>query len=124
MLRIIAASLAVAVALLAVPAVSQSDSGEITIVVTDAATKQPIGLARVLLDGAVITSELTGANGNVKFTDVPDGIYRARSSNAATRVLRRLVRSARRAARQRRGRVGPDTGGSKSSAPSASKHRR
>ena len=78
MLRIIAASLAVAVALLAVPAVSQSDSGEITIVVTDAATKQPIGLARVLLDGAVITSELTGANGTVKFTEVPDGIYRAR----------------------------------------------
>ena len=40
---------------------SQSDSGEITIVVTDAASKQPIGLARVLLDGAVITSEITGA---------------------------------------------------------------
>ena len=78
MLRIIAASLAVAIALLAVPARSQSDSGEITIVVTDAATKQPIGLARVLLDGAVITSELTGANGTVKFTEVPDGIYRAR----------------------------------------------
>ncbi len=78
MLRIIAAGLALAVALLAVPALSQSDSGEITIVVTDATTKQPIGLARVLLDGAVITSELTGANGTVKFTDVPDGIYRAR----------------------------------------------
>ncbi|MGB8521285.1 MAG: TonB-dependent receptor, partial [Candidatus Tumulicola sp.] len=78
MFRIIAAGLAFAVALLAVPAFSQSDSGEITIVVIDAASKQPIGLARVLLDGAVITSEITGANGTVKFTDVPDGIYRAR----------------------------------------------
>src|SRR6516165_5861215 len=76
--RVVAAGLALVVALFAVPAFSQSDSGEITIVVTDAATQQPIGLARVLLDGAVITSEWTGTNGTVKFTDVPDGIYRAR----------------------------------------------
>ncbi len=41
-------------------------------------TKQPLELARVLLDGPVITSELTGSNGKVTFTDVPDGIYRAR----------------------------------------------
>src|SRR5579871_2893733 len=61
------------------PAVrAQSDSGEIDIVVTDATTKQPLELARVLLDGPVITSELTGKNGKVTFTDVPDGIYRAR----------------------------------------------
>ncbi len=66
------------IVLSACPVSAQTDSGEISIVVTDAATKQPIGLARVLLDGAVITSELTGANGSVKFTDVPDGIYRAR----------------------------------------------
>ena len=45
---------------------------------SNAATKQPIELARVLLDGPVITSELTGKNGKVVFTDVPDGIYRAR----------------------------------------------
>jgi hypothetical protein len=62
----------------AAPAVAQSDSGEIRIIVTDAATKAPIGLARVLLDGAVIASELTGKNGQVDFTGVPDGIYRAR----------------------------------------------
>jgi len=61
------------------PAVrAQSDSGEIDIVVTDAATKQPLELARVLLDGPVMSSELTGKNGKVTFTDVPDGIYRAR----------------------------------------------
>ncbi len=54
---------------------------------TDAATKQPIGLARVLLDGAVIISELTGANGAVKFTDVPDGIYRARVVKRGYRSL-------------------------------------
>lgn len=75
---------AFAVALVAIalfmPAVApaQSDSGEIHILVTDAATKAPIGLARVLLDGAVMASELTSANGQVIFTDVPDGIYRAR----------------------------------------------
>ena len=51
---------------------------EIDIVVVDATTKQPLELARVLLDGPVITSELTGKNGKVIFTDVPDGIYRAR----------------------------------------------
>lgn len=57
---------------------AQSESAEIDIVVVDAATKQPLELARVLLDGPVITSELTGKNGTVIFTDVPDGIYRAR----------------------------------------------
>jgi hypothetical protein len=57
---------------------AQSESAQIDIVVVDAATKQPLDLARVLLDGPVITSELTGKNGKVVFTDVPDGIYRAR----------------------------------------------
>jgi hypothetical protein len=60
------------------PAVAQSDTGEIVIVVQDAQTKQPIDLARVLLDGPVITSEITTKSGKVDFTDVPDGIYRAR----------------------------------------------
>ena len=32
----------------------------------------------MLLDGPVITSEITTSNGKVIFTDVPDGIYRAR----------------------------------------------
>jgi hypothetical protein len=70
----------VAIVLLLNPAVApaQSDSGEIRIVVIDAATKSPIELARVLLDGAVMASELTSKNGQVVFTDVPDGIYRAR----------------------------------------------
>jgi hypothetical protein len=59
-------------------AFAQSDSGQIHIVVTDATTKQPLELARVLLDGPIIASEVTGKNGKVDFTDVPDGIYRAR----------------------------------------------
>jgi hypothetical protein len=62
----------------AVPAYAQSDTGEIDIVVTDAANKKPLDLARVLLDGPVITAEITSSNGKVIFTDVPDGIYRAR----------------------------------------------
>ncbi len=57
---------------------AQSDSGEIDISVVDVTTKQPLELARVLLDGPVITSELTSKSGKVAFTDVPDGIYRAR----------------------------------------------
>ncbi|HKE38112.1 MAG TPA: carboxypeptidase-like regulatory domain-containing protein, partial [Candidatus Baltobacteraceae bacterium] len=79
MRKVVALALA-AIFVLLVPGVApaQSDSGEIHIVVTDAATKAPIDLARVLLDGAVMASELTSKNGRVVFTDVPDGIYRAR----------------------------------------------
>ena len=75
-----AAALTLLFVLTALPLVApaQSDSGEIDIVVVDVGTKAPIELARVLLDGPVITSELTGKNGKVTFTDVPDGIYRAR----------------------------------------------
>lgn len=62
----------------AVPVLAQSDTGEIDIVVQDASTKAPVVLARVLLDGPVMASEFTGENGKVRFTDVPDGIYRAR----------------------------------------------
>lgn len=60
------------------PVRAQDDSGEIDIVVVDTTTKQPLELARVLLDGPVITSEITTTSGKVTFTDVPDGIYRAR----------------------------------------------
>lgn len=76
------ASLLVALALLAgaAPALAQSDTGEIDIVVQDAASKAPVVLARVMLDGPVIASEFSGDNGKVRFTDVPDGIYRARVS--------------------------------------------
>ena len=68
----------VAFPMLAVPAYAQADTGEIDIVVTDVANKKPLDLARVLLDGPVITAEITSSNGKVIFTDVPDGIYRAR----------------------------------------------
>ncbi|MBV8170837.1 MAG: TonB-dependent receptor, partial [Candidatus Eremiobacteraeota bacterium] len=60
------------------PPACADDTGSITIVVTDAATHAPLGLARVLLDGAVLTSELSQPDGSVHFTDVPPGIYRAR----------------------------------------------
>ncbi len=60
------------------PALAQSDTGEIDIAVLQASNKTPVVLARVLLDGPVIASEFTGDNGKVAFTDVPDGIYRAR----------------------------------------------
>ena len=53
---------------------AQSDSGEIDIVVVDATTKHPLELARVLLDGPVITSEITETNGKVTFTDVPGAL--------------------------------------------------
>ncbi|MDQ2991211.1 MAG: TonB-dependent receptor, partial [Candidatus Eremiobacteraeota bacterium] len=69
---------AIALAVAPLPAFAQSDAGEIRIVVTDAATKGPVELARILLDGPVITSEFSGKNGQVRFIDVPDGIYRAR----------------------------------------------
>lgn len=60
------------------PMQAQSETGGIDIIVVDTTTKQPIELARVLLDGPVITSEITTKSGKVEFTDVPDGIYRAR----------------------------------------------
>lgn len=63
---------------LAPAARAQSDTGEIWITVQDAGTKAPVILARVLLDGPVVTSEFTGNDGKVHFVDVPDGIYRAR----------------------------------------------
>lgn len=79
--RISAALTALAIVLSSEPlaAFAQADSGQIVITVTDSsATKAPITLARVLLQGPVMTSEYSGANGAVKFTDVPDGIYQAR----------------------------------------------
>ncbi|GAC1387712.1 MAG: hypothetical protein NVSMB31_00490 [Vulcanimicrobiaceae bacterium] len=58
---------------------AQADSGQIILTVSDgSAAHTPVTLARVLLDGPVMTSEYSGENGAVKFTDVPDGIYRAR----------------------------------------------
>src|SRR5579864_8716824 len=76
--RLLAFFLILALLTGAAPALAQSDTGEIDIVVQDAGSKAPVVLARVLLDGPVITSEYTGDNGKVHFTEVPDGIYRAR----------------------------------------------
>ncbi|MGH8162933.1 MAG: TonB-dependent receptor, partial [Rhodanobacteraceae bacterium] len=74
-------------ALLPVAAPAQSDTGEIDIAVTDATSKAPVVLARVILDGPVIASEFTGANGKVSFTDVPSGIYRARVAARGYQVV-------------------------------------
>ncbi len=75
-------SVTISVALLCAAATSisfgQNESSAIQIVVVDATSKHPLELARVLLDGPVITSEITFKDGKVTFTDVPDGIYRAR----------------------------------------------
>ena len=82
MMRRFAAALCTAVlvsGLLPIGASAQSGNpGEIGIIVTDAATKAPIPLARVLLDGPVITTEFSDDHGLVQFIDVPDGIYQAR----------------------------------------------
>ncbi|MBV8460284.1 MAG: TonB-dependent receptor [Candidatus Eremiobacteraeota bacterium] len=57
---------------------AQDDSGQIVLIVTDATTSKPIPLARVLLDGPIMTSEVTTATGQVVFHDVPAGVYTAR----------------------------------------------
>src|ERR1700674_34146 len=75
----IAAALAATSVLMSAAAPAAADqNGSITITVSDASTQVPLGLARVILDGPVITSELSSPTGKVVFTDVPSGIYRAR----------------------------------------------
>ena len=70
---------AVVIALLApVRALAQSDSGTIAIAVVDAASKRPLAGARVVLEGPILASEASGADGKVTFTNVPSGIYQAR----------------------------------------------
>lgn len=78
--KIVAACLTLALVTSAFPrvALAQSETGQIRISVTDEDGKTPLSLARVVLDGPVVTSELTSAKGLVTFIDVPDGIYRAR----------------------------------------------
>lgn len=70
-----------------VRALAQSDTGQIRIIVSDEAVKTPLELARVVLDGPVITSELTGKNGQVLFNDVPDGIYHARIAKSGFQTV-------------------------------------
>jgi hypothetical protein len=76
--RLLAAALGLAFAVTPLVSAAQSDTGEIHIVVQDASSKSAVVLARVMLDGPVVTSEFTDGSGRVIFTDVPDGIYRAR----------------------------------------------
>ena len=83
MFRRTVAAVLTAFLFLSAPARAQSDNGQIAITVVDATTKQPVSMARVLLEGPVISSELSGANGEVKFTEVPDGIYRARVAKSS-----------------------------------------
>ncbi|HUA10221.1 MAG TPA: TonB-dependent receptor [Candidatus Acidoferrales bacterium] len=81
MKRFLAALLAAACMTFIVPAnvrAQQDDTGTITIVVNDQITKAPLEGSRVVLDGPVITSAFTDKRGKVLFTDVPDGVYRAR----------------------------------------------
>ncbi|HET9030303.1 MAG TPA: TonB-dependent receptor, partial [Candidatus Aquilonibacter sp.] len=66
---------------------AQSDAGSIRIIVNDESGKTPLGLARVVLDGPIVSSELTGKNGQVYFTDVPDGIYRARVAHGGYQTI-------------------------------------
>ena len=78
--RLLSAALSLVLVLGSTPllASAQADTGQIIITIADSASKAPVSLARVLLDGPVMTSEYSGSNGAVKFTNVPDGIYRAR----------------------------------------------
>lgn len=81
MKRLLAAVLAAALTILALPeqaSAQQDDSGTITIVVSDQSSKAALEGARVVLDGPVVTSAFTDKKGKVLFTEVPDGIYRAR----------------------------------------------
>ncbi len=87
--RLLAAWSALALLFVSFPvaACAQSDTGSIRIIVNDESGKTPLGLARVVLDGPVVTSELTGKNGQVYFTDVPDGIYRARIAHSGYQTI-------------------------------------
>jgi hypothetical protein len=90
MRRAIATFVALALLLCSIPAVvsaQQEESGSIRIVVHDDTGKVPIALARVVLDGPVIASELTDAQGEVLYTDVPDGIYRARIAKSGYQTI-------------------------------------
>lgn len=59
-----------------------ADEGQITISVTDSATKAAVVRARVLLEGPLLTSEFTGVDGTSVFRDAPSGIYTVRVGKA------------------------------------------
>jgi hypothetical protein len=62
----------------ALPAAAQSDTGEIVITVVDATTKTPVANARTILVGPQTASSLTTKAGVIRYTDAPAGIYRVR----------------------------------------------
>ncbi|MDQ2817753.1 MAG: TonB-dependent receptor [Candidatus Eremiobacteraeota bacterium] len=72
----------IASALLTSSAQAQPEDGQITISVAQAKTKTPLALARVLLNGPVMASELTRHDGVVLFRDAPAGVYTARVGKA------------------------------------------
>ena len=77
--RLVAPLLALAlIALSTMPVLAQSSTGEIDLSVVDSATNKPIGNVRTFLFGAQTANALTTASGEIKFTDVPVGIYRVR----------------------------------------------
>jgi len=82
-------SLAAAVAVALWPAIvfSQNESGQLTIVVVDASDAKPVALARVLLDGPIMTNELTTQSGKVIFRDVPAGVYSARVGKSGYQTI-------------------------------------
>jgi len=60
------------------PVHAQSTTGEVVVTVRDAATGKPLADARVLLLGASFTVSRTDVRGDVRYTDVPPGVYRIR----------------------------------------------
>ncbi len=73
-----AIAFALVAAVVPVRVAAQSSGGTIAITVTDAKTKSPVALARVVLDGPILASEVATSAGKVTFTEAPAGIYRAR----------------------------------------------
>ncbi len=82
MTRVVVLALILGFALGPGAAFAQNESGQITIVVVDAASGKPIALSRVLLDGPIMTSELTRSDGKVIFRDTPAGVYTARAGKS------------------------------------------
>src|SRR5579875_1740151 len=89
--RLLGAALILAMLLTAAPALAQSDTGEIDIVVQDASSKKPVVLARVMLDGPVIARGFNGVTSqNFEVTDgrvVTVSVALAQSQNGPLRTI-------------------------------------
>ncbi len=66
----------------AAPVRAQDSGGEIVVTVRDATSGKTLAGARVLLLGPVFTASSTSTVGEVRYTDVPPGIYRIRVVHA------------------------------------------